>query len=77
MKVRIIKANGVQKKQDFFANLLKFDGSTFTVTTSGLNFPDGWETTTYGADTGNNISFTLDSETSANGHAYIFDSSAT
>ncbi len=67
MKVRIIKANGVQKKQDFF-----FEDSTFIITTSGLEY-----TSTWGPDTGNNISFTLDSSTSANGHAYIFDSSAT
>ncbi len=71
MKVRIIKANGVQKKQDYFADFLKFDGSTFTITTSGLEY-----TSTWGTDTGNNISFTLDSGTSANGHAYDINSSA-
>lgn len=76
MKVRIIKANGVQKKQDFFSNLLKFDGSIFTITTSGLNFPDDWATTTWGTDTGNNMFFNVSSSTSANGHAYDYSASS-
>lgn len=71
MKVRIIKANGVQKKQDYFADILKFDSHPFTVSTSGLEY-----TSTWGTDTGNNISFNLNSPTSANGHAYIFNSSS-
>ncbi len=67
MKVRIIKANGVQKKEQYFF----FEDSTFIITTSGLNFPDDWATTTWGTDTGNNMSFNVSSSTSANGHAYM------
>ncbi len=72
MKVRIIRANGVQKKEQYAF----FDGSIFTITTSGLNFPDDWVTSTWGTDTGNNMSFNVSSSTSANGHAYDYSASS-
>ena len=78
MKVKIIKANGVQKKQDYFADVLKFDGSTFTLTTSGLEllYPSDWGTSTYGDGTSNDIFRSVSSSSSANDHAYINSSSS-